>query len=403
MAGALASDESNSICCDVLIVGGGVCGLWTLHALRVAGYDAWLIERSALGDGQTIASQGILHAGAKYRLPGNAVDAAQAVADVQEVWEAALLDDDQTPLPPMLSSVRVIDERTLLWTMPGLGSRLAARGAKQMMRSKVEKIPRDRWPEGFADAPKGTELFETTERVLDPRSLLETLANGRLTEGRSRVATVASIALDEGGVTVMLQGTPTPIRARAVVLAAGEGNEALLDLAGADGSAVMQRRPLHQLVALGAPFPLNGHCLQMSTDKPALTVTTGELEGTPTWYLGGGPSEEGVGRSPSDQIAAGKSALARCLPWVDQSSLEWRVFPIDRAEGRQPGGKRPKESVVVWAGPRLLAAWPTKLVLAPRAAGLVLEHLRERGIEPEGISSSHLESLPIAQPAASVW
>jgi glycerol-3-phosphate dehydrogenase len=62
---------------DVLVIGGGVCGLWALHALLDAGYDAWLLERSALGDGQTIASQGILHAGAKYRLPGNAVDAAR--------------------------------------------------------------------------------------------------------------------------------------------------------------------------------------------------------------------------------------------------------------------------------------------------------------------------------------
>ena len=99
MAGPVARDESNLIRCDVLIVGGGVCGLWTLHTLRVAGYNAWLIERSALGDGQTIASQGILHAGAKYRLPGNAVDAAQAVADMQEVWDTALLDDDESPCP----------------------------------------------------------------------------------------------------------------------------------------------------------------------------------------------------------------------------------------------------------------------------------------------------------------
>ena len=61
--------EGADAVCEVLVVGGGVCGLWVLNRLRSEGYDAWLVERSALGDGQTIASQGILHAGAKYDRP----------------------------------------------------------------------------------------------------------------------------------------------------------------------------------------------------------------------------------------------------------------------------------------------------------------------------------------------
>lgn len=393
--------------CDVLVIGGGVCGLWTLHALRVAGYDAWLIERSSLGDGQTIASQGILHAGAKYRLPGNAVDAAQAVADVQEVWEAALRDEDEPPMPPALHGVTIIEERTLLWTTPGLGSRLAARGAKKVMRSSVMDVPRDRWPAGFAGAPPGVSLFETAELVLDPGSLLGTLAGGRFTKGYSRVGRVGSIDEDAEGIAVVLEDADLVIRASAVVLAAGEGNEGLLDQSGTDGASLMQRRPLHQLVALGTPFDLNGHCLQMRMDTPALTVTTGALEGRRTWYFGGGPAEDGVGRSAAEQVAAGKAAVRRCLPWVDHSSFEWRVFSIDRAEGRQPTGKRPSEAVVVWTGGRVLAAWPTKLVLAPRAAGLVLERLDERGIRPcEGAADGPrgvLGALPVPAVADRVW
>lgn len=406
-------DAGVEVSVDVLVVGGGVCGLWTLHALRAAGYDAWLIEKSALGDGQTIASQGILHAGAKYKLPGNAVDAARAVADVQGVWEDAMVNCDADPMTPMLNGVRIIDERTLLWTTPGLGSRLAAKGAKKIMRSAVTSVARDRWPAGFAGAPKGVDVFETAEMVLDPGSLLERLAEGRFAAGRSRIGRVASIADGPGGVHVRLEGVDCAVRASAVVLAAGEGNEALLELSGADGASLMQRRPLHQLVAVGAPFDLNGHCLQMSVDKPALTVTTGELDGRRTWYFGGGPAEEGVGRTPADQIAAGKAAVARCLPWVDQSSFDWRVFAIDRAEGRQAGGKRPSEAVVVWTGERVMAAWPTKLVLAPRAAGLVLERLRERAIWPSGTdgaggaieetSLGALASLPVPAVAERVW
>ncbi|HHN78434.1 MAG TPA: FAD-binding oxidoreductase, partial [Phycisphaerales bacterium] len=141
--------------CDIVILGGGVCGLWTLHTLLHAGYDAWLLERSALGDGQTIASQGILHAGAKYRLPGNAVDASRTVAQSQSIWNQALAGGGQAV--PDLSGVRVIDRRTLLWTTASIGSRIAARGAAGILRTGVRKLdPRDQ-PAVFRDAPPGVE------------------------------------------------------------------------------------------------------------------------------------------------------------------------------------------------------------------------------------------------------
>ena len=55
---------------DTLIFGAGVAGLWLLDELLRAGRDAWLIESRALGAGQTVASQGIIHGGLKYTLAG---------------------------------------------------------------------------------------------------------------------------------------------------------------------------------------------------------------------------------------------------------------------------------------------------------------------------------------------
>ena len=55
---------------DTLIFGGGIAGLWLLDELRRAGRSALLVEATALGDGQTISSQGILHSGLKYSLNG---------------------------------------------------------------------------------------------------------------------------------------------------------------------------------------------------------------------------------------------------------------------------------------------------------------------------------------------
>src|SRR5215475_1202954 len=51
---------------DVMIVGGGIAGLWTLAELVRHGHDAHLIEAQRLGEGQTIGAQGIIHGGLKY-------------------------------------------------------------------------------------------------------------------------------------------------------------------------------------------------------------------------------------------------------------------------------------------------------------------------------------------------
>ncbi len=75
---------------DVAIVGGGVSGLWILNRLRSLGYDAHLFERTALGSGQTIASQGIIHGGAKYVLNGIVPPLANSLRAMPERWTKCL-------------------------------------------------------------------------------------------------------------------------------------------------------------------------------------------------------------------------------------------------------------------------------------------------------------------------
>ena len=55
---------------DVLIVGGGIAGLWLHARLRQLGYASLLVENASLGGGQSVKSQGIIHGGAKYALHG---------------------------------------------------------------------------------------------------------------------------------------------------------------------------------------------------------------------------------------------------------------------------------------------------------------------------------------------
>ena len=70
----------NRIRVDVAIVGGGIAGLWLVTLSRAHGYSALLIERSALADGQTTCSQGMIHCGAKYALSRVLDSASQAIA-----------------------------------------------------------------------------------------------------------------------------------------------------------------------------------------------------------------------------------------------------------------------------------------------------------------------------------
>lgn len=48
---------------DVVVLGGGIGGLWLLNRLRGRGYNAVLLETGELGGGQSVNSQGMIHGG----------------------------------------------------------------------------------------------------------------------------------------------------------------------------------------------------------------------------------------------------------------------------------------------------------------------------------------------------
>ena len=77
---------SNAVELDVAVFGGGVAGLWLLNRLRALGFDAALFEKHALGHGQTIASQGIIHSGVKYAFDGVNRPQTEALSSMPKIW-----------------------------------------------------------------------------------------------------------------------------------------------------------------------------------------------------------------------------------------------------------------------------------------------------------------------------
>lgn len=412
---------------DVLILGGGVAGLWTACHLADRGYTCALIEKHALGADQTIASQGIIHGGIKYALTGEASRASRAIARMPELWRACLAGGQAPAATDKIDSAdalidlraaRVLSEHQLLWTTPGLISRIAAAAASKAIRTPVERLDRDQAAELFADAPRGVDLYRVAEPVLDPRSIVIALAD----QARKRGIPLLAPAHADPRISVRRPANQTlshgdahappdfechyaesdhahahhpphahpRIFASAVVLAAGSANQRLAALAGliAHDERIMQLRPLHMVMAKRAPGPTYGHCLGSST-TPRITITSiDDPDAGTVWNIGGAIAESGVDRDEHAQLAAAREELRACLPWLDTSACELTTARWDRAEGLTPDGSRPDEPVVRPLGDhsRVFAVWPTKLAFAPELAVRIAAAFTDANVRPSARS-----------------
>jgi glycerol-3-phosphate dehydrogenase len=350
---------------DVAILGGGIAGLWLLARLKAAGYSALLIESDALGAGQTLASQGIIHGGLKYAIDLKLGQDSAALADMPARWRACLAGSGEINL----RAARLAAERHLFWARRTLTSRIAGFFGSRLVRGRVEALEQKDWPAALNDPQHVGAVYALDECVLDVPALLAALAG--LGEGCIKQGQAARIASQDDHVLLQVDGRR--ITAGRLVATAGAGNEALLPQLGLPPQAA-QRRPLQMLLVEHAPAPLWAHCFDTS-DKPRVTVTTHRRsDGALVWYVGGLLAENGVTQSEAELVAAAKTEFATLLPKLDFSRSRFAGWRVDRAEGATEDGRKPEGPVLKHAG-RVTLAWPTKLALAPQLADLVLAGL----------------------------
>lgn len=385
---------SESLSTDILIVGGGIAGLWLNARLRRAGFSTVLVENTALGGVQSMRSQGIIHGGTKYALHGALTGASEAIADMPALWRDCLAGSGEVDL----RGVRVLSDAHYLWSPGGLAGNLTSFFASKAVRSRVAQVKGSDLPPALQDKAFKGKAYRLTELVLDVPSLVARLAE---LAGDGLLAGERIEALREGGQLAGLRVDGRDIRAQRVVLSAGAGNEALLRELGLERPE-MQRRPLH-MVLVTAPTlkPLYAHCLG-GGPKPRVTVTTHPLSnGDWVWYLGGDIAEAGgVARSEAEQIAEAQRELHKLVPWIDLSAARWATLRVDRAEPSQNNLLRPDSAFLAEEG-ALLVGWPTKLALAPNFADRVLESLEKSGIRPQ--ANAALPDLPRPAMARPVW
>lgn len=387
---------------EVVIFGGGAAGLWLLDELTRRGKSSVLLEAHALGTGQTVAAQGIIHGGLKYTLQGLLTNSATSIREMPGLWRECL--DGQRE--PNLSSVRRRSDECFLWRTDSLSSRLGMLGAKMGLRVAPQSVSADDRPEILRGCPGS--VARLPEQVISTISLIEELAARNrerlLKVDPARVefdcrapGEVASIRIDEG----------IEIQPRAVVFTAGAGNSALRRSVGLIGEA-MQRRPLHMVLLRGGRLPMfQGHCVDGA--KTRVTITSDrDSSGRTVWQVGGQIAEDGVAWDERTLLAHARNELQTVLPSIDLSSVEWSTYRADRAEGIVPGGKRP-ESVQIRREGNCLTAWPTKLALVPQLVTELCQQIdeSESGLRIDSTNLPHDWSRPkVALPpweTASRW
>lgn len=385
---------------DAIILGGGVAGLWSLARLRAAGRHAVLLETAALGAGQTGWAQGIIHGGIKYALTGDAGRASRAVSGMPAAWSAAFAGQG----PVDLRAAHRLAPDQLLWTTPGIVSRVAGAAASHAIRSSVHALPKAERPPPFDLAPAGLtgiEVYRVAEEIFDPVSVVSALAEP-VRDHCGQIHAVTNIAASDEGVavTAAAAGAELRLHAHRLILTAGAGNEVLLAMLGCPAAPRMQRRPLHMVYARGPLPTVFGHCVTAAA-LPRLTITThpGRSAGERVWAIGGTLAERGVNQTREEVITEARRELAACLPWLTlDPAVTFSAGRIDRAEGLTPDGSRPDEPVMIPLGP-VLAGWPTKLAFAPLVADRVLDFVST--VPPatsHDIGLTHIPTCPLARP-----
>lgn len=368
---------------DLIIVGGGIAGLWTLAQLRKRGYNAILLEKDAIGCGQSMASQGIIHGGSKYALAGVISPATNNISQMPSVWQEAL--DGIGPVD--LRGVNVLSDAQYLVPSAGIESRLLSFLGSKSMASFTESVKAKDLPEAYKSLGIKHTCFRLNEMVLDTDSLFSHFYD--LLSPYIFRADVRSEHIHKTIDGIILNVPGERLYCRKLLLAAGMGNGIL-------PAGPMQSRPLQMMMIESAELPpIYAHFIGRS-NKPLLTITSHPKGEKTVWYMGGDLAENAVGLPENVFFEQAGNLLRKLLPDLNLADdLRVRSLNISRAEPMQSSLLRPDDAHVECQGD-IISGWPTKLALAPRFADKVQDAIAflPKGADP--VVDINLDYAPIA-------
>ena len=358
---------------DLVIIGGGITGLWALHHLRKSGVNAILVTDQAVGAGQTICAQGIIHSGLKYALQGRLNKSVTAIAQMPRYWQQCLAGQGEIDL----RDIKINSSCQYLWTEASLRARFTGLVASQAVKSLCENVKPKNYPACFQFSSFKGDVYRLHEPVLDVPSVLHAL----LKPYQDAVITARlkpdHVAVDSDGYWQQLNlkmttGDCYVIKAKQFLVAAGNGNADLLTKV--NNAPKMQQRPLHMVSVRGhTTLPCYAHYVDGHIN-PRVTITTHGEGANTVWYLGGELAETGVARTSNEQSCYAHNLLQTLFPTLHWSKAAWHTFTIQRAEVFNHG-KRP-DGPYIEAFNNVIVSWPTKLAFAPVVAQQLFELIK---------------------------
>ncbi len=382
-----------SVQVDLLIIGGGIAGLWLLARARREGYSAVLIEGDRLGGGQTVNGQGFV-LGQPIGMGELDGPTRQAFEAAPERWRRVLAEGGE------LAGARMLSERPYLWTVPSGGAGGGFSFVRLFRRkAAVEATPAvvpDELPNSLHAAPLKGELRVLDGLVLDTRSLIEALAAEVLPYVfRSRGPVVPA---PDGALNLRAEGHEAVVlRGRRTVFAAGSGSSVL----GSVPLAVWHQQMVMVRAQAGLPDDLFLNVVDGDGRRRFNLTSHRDAEGRSVWYIGGGLAEAGSHVPPAQQIAATRRELAEHLSWIDLDAAEFATVRVERAAARQRGATLALP--VVRSVGNAITAWPASLTVMPAMIDQVIEGLRGEGLRPAAADLAPLEGWPRPELAHYPW
>lgn len=377
---------------DVLIVGGGIQGLWILkriqdwnkqHARSHAPLNAILVEHRQLGSAQSGHSHGFLHSGYTYKQQA----LAERISATRAIWDEWL---QQNPVP---------HERDL--AIYGFDSAPEATRYEEIWKSSglaPESVrPRD-LPDVLRDGSV-VNAYRTQEFAMDCRWLVQQLAKP-LENHISRINLVESIHVSNhtefspqiSSIDLEISDACTlKVRVGVLVLAAGWGNQQLLDLAASGRRqlrsrvADQQQLRLSHMLLIEGPSDLLPPFTGIFPNRDGVFVVSRRLKDTTIWMVSDHRSEALIEPANLLDDDAGPW-LPRLLlnlrdlaPSVfkDFDRFRWAVYSAAKAEPRAHGALPEQMAIEQFGFKNLFTVWPVKFSLAPHHAEKLVESIHE--------------------------
>lgn len=380
---------------DIVVIGGGVAGLWVAQRARALGYSVVILQQGPLGDGQSAHSHVYLHLGHIYRNSSEH----DTVADLKraaQLWDAWLADN-----PPDLEGLAEPHEQSLF----GFAS---AADAREVANYWDDVVDLPHVPAELPDVLAGgcvVELRAAAVRCLNARWMTEALARP-LDGAIVPIRQVSECRQWGSAVTAVLaDGTrPVEIECEAAVLCAGAGNEGLLAHFPHAASVDLRNRRSWMLVVRGQAdeLPPFSGILALGDDSLFIVSRCLPASGETVWLVSDACDERldtaGWVRQVLDQILR---AFPSLKPHIE--TFDWGVYPAPKAEVKPPGtGARVVTSSYIHPVlDNVWALWPMKLTLAPLAAERMCALIGAAGIAPRHPQPQF--DLPAIEIAAETW